>query len=48
MIERHLSRILGLKVTVTEQKDAGVLTVHYAGRDQLSGIVSRLNRDGAD
>jgi len=40
---RHLSALLGLKVTIIERSDVGVVAIHYANRDQLNRLISRLN-----
>lgn len=43
LLERHLSALLGLKVSITERSDVGVLAIHYVSRDQLNRLISRLN-----
>jgi ParB-like chromosome segregation protein Spo0J len=43
LLERHLARLLGIKVAITENENVGAMTLHYSGREQLSDIVARLN-----
>jgi len=43
LVVRHLSALLGLKVTIIERSDVGVVAIHYANRDQLNRLISRLN-----
>lgn len=44
LLERHLSQLLGLKVTISERENLGVIALHYTNRDQLSELIARLNR----
>lgn len=44
LLERHLSQLLGLKVTISERDNIGVVALHYLNRDQLSELIARLNR----
>ncbi len=43
LLMRHLSALLGLKVTIVERSDMGVVAIQYANRDQLNRLISRLN-----
>jgi ParB family chromosome partitioning protein len=43
LMERQLSNELGLKVSITERNDIGVVSVHFVNREQLADIVMRLN-----
>lgn len=47
VLERHLSHLLGMKVTIDERdlewSDAGVVSLHYRSREQLSNLIARLN-----
>lgn len=43
ILERHLTHLLGLKVTIAENGDDGVVSLHYGSRDQLSDLIARLN-----
>lgn len=43
LMERQLSNALGLKVSITERNDVGVVSIHFVNRDQLAEIVMRLN-----
>ena len=45
MVETHLSTLLGLKVSIAERnQDDGVLSIHYNSENELTDLVSRLNR----
>jgi len=45
MVEAHLSTLLGLKVSIAERnQDDGVLSIHYNSQNELTDLVSRLNR----
>lgn len=44
LIERHLTRLLGLDVAIAEQQDSGLVSIRYDSRDQLSRLLARLNR----
>lgn len=46
ILERQLSLLLGLKVSIAEHGGVGVLSVHYTNRDQLSEVIIRLNSGG--
>lgn len=46
VIERQLSALLGLKISINEHDKIGVLSIHYTNRDQLSDLVARLNTSG--
>ena len=41
-LERDLTELLGLKVTITAQGRGGELTMHYGSLEQLDDILSRL------
>jgi ParB family chromosome partitioning protein len=41
-LERRLSDVLGLTVTLTERGSAGVLQIHYRTLDQLEAVLRRL------
>jgi ParB family chromosome partitioning protein len=41
-LERRLSNVLGLNVTLTEHGNGGVLQIHYRGLDQLEEVLRRL------
>lgn len=43
LMERQLSNELGLKVSITERHDVGVVSIHFVNREQLADIVMRLN-----
>jgi ParB family chromosome partitioning protein len=43
LMERQLSNALGLKVSIAERNDVGVVSIHFVNRDQLAEIVMRLN-----
>lgn len=43
ILERHLTHLLGLKVTIAEHGDDGVVSLHYRSRDELSELIARLN-----
>jgi ParB family transcriptional regulator, chromosome partitioning protein len=44
-LERRLSDLLGLTVTLAERGNGGVLQIHYRALDQLEGVLRRLERD---
>jgi ParB family chromosome partitioning protein len=44
LLERHLSQLLGLKVSISERDNMGIMAFHYTDRDQLSRVIARLNR----
>lgn len=46
ILERQLSLLLGLKVSIAERGGVGVLSLHYTNRDQLSEVITRLNSAG--
>ncbi len=46
LLERHLSRLLGLKVSINQSNEVGVVAIHYAGHDELSDLISRLDEAG--
>lgn len=46
ILERQLSALLRLKVSISEHGKIGVLSIHYTDRDQLSDVISRLNSGG--
>jgi ParB family chromosome partitioning protein len=41
-LERRLSNVLGLTVTLAERGKGGVLQIHYGGLDQLEDVLRRL------
>ncbi len=41
-LERELTSVLGLRVTLDAKKRGGALTRHYASLDQLDRVVSLL------
>jgi hypothetical protein len=43
LLEHHLSHLLGLKVSISESHNMGVISIHYTSREELSDVVSRLN-----
>ena len=42
-LERSLSNLIGLHVTITSATKGGVLSVHYNNLDQLDGVIARLS-----
>ena len=46
-LERDLTNLLGLKVTIKINKTGGALTIDYETLDQLDEILSRVNNGGA-
>lgn len=46
-LERELSTLLGLKVTISFQGQGGSLTIHYQTLEQLDDVLQRLNRTPA-
>ena len=47
-LERDLSNLLGLKVTIGFRGNGGELTIHYRTLEQLDDVLRRLNPEGAD
>ena len=45
MIEKNLTNLLGVKVSIDGADAAGVLSLHYGNRQGLRDLVSRLNRE---
>ncbi|MGE0735106.1 MAG: ParB/RepB/Spo0J family partition protein [Alphaproteobacteria bacterium] len=43
ILERHLTQVLGIKVTIAERDHVGVVSLHYTSREQLSDLIARLN-----
>jgi ParB family chromosome partitioning protein len=41
-LERRLSDVLGLTVTLAERGNGGVLQIHYRSLDQLEDVLRRL------
>jgi ParB family chromosome partitioning protein len=46
-LERDLSALLGLKVTISFQGQGGSLTIHYQTLEQLDDVLQRLNQTPA-
>jgi ParB family chromosome partitioning protein len=44
-LERSLSNLIGLHVTITSAAKGGILSIHYNNLDQLDGVISRLSGD---
>jgi len=44
-LERSLSNLIGLHVTISSAAKGGVLSIHYNNLDQLDGVISRLSGD---
>lgn len=42
-LERSLSNLVGLQVTITQAARGGELSIHYNTLDQLDGVISRLS-----
>jgi ParB family chromosome partitioning protein len=42
-LERSLSNLIGLHVTISSAAKGGVLSIHYNNLDQLDGVISRLS-----
>lgn len=47
-LERDLSNLLGLKVTIGFRGNGGELTIHYRTLEQLDDVLRRLNPEGAE
>ncbi|MEE8516946.1 MAG: ParB/RepB/Spo0J family partition protein [Alphaproteobacteria bacterium] len=47
-LERDLSNLLGLKVTIGFRGNGGELTIHYRTLEQLDDVLRRLNAEGAE
>lgn len=45
MIEKNLSNLLGLEVSIAGDEAAGILSLHYGDKRELRELVSRLNRE---
>lgn len=45
MVEKNLSSLLGVKVSIDSSGEAGVLSLHYGNKRGLRDFVSRLNRE---
>ena len=45
-IEEQLRRMLGLRVTLVDNQGTGVVTIQYAGREQLVELLTRLRGSG--
>jgi ParB family chromosome partitioning protein len=43
-LEKRISDVLGLAVSVNEQKRGGVLTIRYRSLDQLDEVLRRLEK----
>jgi len=46
-LERSLSNLIGLQVTITQQLRGGELSIHYNTLDQLDEVISRLSGTAA-
>jgi ParB family chromosome partitioning protein len=46
-LERDLSALLGLKVTISFQGQGGSLTIHYQTLEQLDDVLQRLSQTPA-
>lgn len=46
-LERSLSNLVGLQVTITQQVRGGELSIHYNTLDQLDDVISRLSGTAA-
>jgi ParB family chromosome partitioning protein len=46
-LERSLSNLIGLQVTITTQPRGGELSIHYNTLDQLDEVISRLSGNAA-
>ena len=44
-LERSLSNLIGLQVTITAQSKGGDLTIHYGTLEQLDDIIARLSKN---
>ncbi len=47
-LERSLSNLIGLQVTITQQLRGGELSIHYNTLDQLDEVISRLSGTAAN
>ncbi len=47
-LERDLSTLLGLKVTIGFRGNGGELTIHYRTLEQLDDVLRRLNHEGTE
>ncbi len=45
MVEKNLSNLLGVKVSIDASGAAGILSLHYGNQRGLRDLVSRLNRE---
>ena len=45
MVEKNLTNLLGVKVSIDAGEKAGVLSLHYGDKQGLRDLVSRLNRE---
>ena len=45
-LERDLSALLGLRVTINIQGRGGALTIHYRTLEQLDDVLKRLTQGG--
>ncbi|HMA50727.1 MAG TPA: chromosome partitioning protein ParB, partial [Magnetospirillaceae bacterium] len=46
-LERSLSNMVGLQVTITTQARGGDLSIHYNTLDQLDEVIARLSGNAA-